>query len=101
MNIEARIRALEAKLHISSITLVMSDGSERRIPGDDLPTIMCDSMSIAWGERTGTPLPESRYADVIALVRESVSDNCASTGNGELINMIRVLCSGPVDCKDE
>lgn len=101
MNIESRLRALESKLSIISITLTMSDGTTRQIPADCLLEVMGAGMSQAWAERTGNPVPESRYSDVLQLVRDSVNDNSAATGNGELVNLIRVLCAGPVETESE
>lgn len=101
MNIEARIKALEGKLSIDYITLRLSDGTERKIRGDNLLEVFREAMSREHAKREGLPIPAGKYAEEIDLILSSVSDDCRENGNGELVNLVRVLSQGPNTSTEE
>jgi hypothetical protein len=97
MSIEARIKALEGKLSIDYITLRLSDGSERKIRGDNLVDVLCASMRREYAKTAGLPIPVSQYDSEIDLIARSVSND----EEGSLINLIQVLAHGPAPTPSE
>ncbi len=89
-NFKARIRALEAKLLVDSITLRMADGSEHKIPADGqiLLEAICSTMS-------GEPSPLAQ------LILKSVSDDGEQKGQGQLCALVRCFSHGPVETGSE
>ena len=74
MNLERRIRALEDRLALKAITLVMPDGTRHKIPGDGqfLLSLFCEAGRKGYAERCGEPIPEVKHPVELDLVMRSV-----------------------------
>jgi len=88
VNLERRIRALEGRLVFEAITLVLPDGSERKIPGDGdyRLRLAIEAMRIAHARHRGEPEPQCSYAQEFQWIQQSVSDN----ESGHMLDLVRI-----------
>lgn len=96
MSIEKRIRALEARLTLKHITLVMPDGSQHKIPGDGqyLLTLCCEAMRQYNLKSLGQPVPTSEHVAALTLIARHVS----SDEQGAMLQLARnALTADPGD----
>lgn len=87
MKIDKRLGELERRLIGSTITLVMQDGSERRLSGRRLIGALRD-------------LSHDSLTDDVRLVAASIDDDCKQRGHGHIGQMIRIMATarmaGPI-----
>jgi len=86
MELERRIRKLEARLLVEPITLTMLNGEQHQIPGCKLLKLFTEACRAAWHVRRGEAF-QSPHAAELALIQRSVSDD----SQGGLIDFIRML----------
>jgi len=87
MNLKARLEALERQLQTGFVTLQMADGTTR--------SVRCRRLIDIISEVARGIVKEDARA-----IMDAVSDNCPSTGNGFMTDVIRVMHAGPVESRD-
>jgi len=98
VNLERRIRALEGRLVLKAITLVMPDGSQHKIRGDGqyLLTLCCEAMQQYHLKSEGLPVPPSEHAAALALIARSVS----SDEQGAMLELARNALTADPGCPE-
>ncbi|MGA2224970.1 MAG: hypothetical protein ABSH41_11060 [Syntrophobacteraceae bacterium] len=88
---EKRISALEGLLVPEQLTLMMADGTERRIEGGHY---LLDMLCATIRDFNSQPVPDAQLCE-FNLIKQSVS----SDEGGHMVNLIKVLMAGPVTVK--
>ncbi len=89
MNLEKRIRALEARMITDPLILYFADGSTRKLCGrGDL------LLSLFEGACGGSDL-SSWQAAQLQLIRQSVA--AQETGGGHMVELLRCFLNGPTE----
>jgi hypothetical protein len=95
------VQSLEAKFNVSSVTLTLKDGTQRRVPGRELWETVFRTQE-AWSRYHCSLPPEQRVFGIVPKevvkavpLLQTILDTVKDDADGYAVNLIQNFCSGP------